>query len=82
MNWWLWLMNRVFGIQYVILKVGVFDIEYKIRRAYRVGVTWFANPYLPETRTLLLPNGQVSGRAYVTGWEPITKRMVELYEDK
>lgn len=66
------------GREYVVL--NSYDGMHYVRRAYRLGSSWFAHPYLPETRARLHPGGRLDGRCYLTGWEPITDGIRRFYQ--
>lgn len=68
MNAYRWAMHYLFGRVYVFLVTHRGDRM--IKRAYRLGGHWWANPYLPETRCKLLPGGKAEGQSYIVGWEP------------
>ncbi len=39
----------------------------------------YAASYLPETRCLLLPNGEVLGLSFIYGWFPATPAMTKYH---
>lgn len=71
------MLNKLFGVQYVVLTH--FDGKSYVKRAYSMGGHVWANPYLPHTRTKLLPKGRVRGACYVDSWSPITDKTVSLW---
>lgn len=73
-------MNWAFGWQYVLLVDH--EMMAKIRRAYFLGGRLYANPYLPDTRTEILPDGGVNGRSYITEWRPITNGVPEYFNKR
>ncbi len=68
-----------FGVrrQYVLLVFH--DKERAKCKAYKLGDSWFAHPYRPNTRCKLLPGGDVEGPNYINRWEPITPMMKDLF---
>ena len=66
----------LFGAQFVLLRH--FDNETSIRRAYKVADKWYSEVYM-GARTCLLKDGKTLGQSYIAEWEPITKRMKEVY---
>ena len=71
------VMSFIFNRQYVILYT--INQNNKICRAYELGGGIYANPYMPDTRTRLLPEGNTTGQSYVLRWEPITEDTVKLF---
>lgn len=66
----------LFGAQYVLLRCGRRTC---VRRAYTLAGDIYADPYLSNTRVVLLPGGRVEGNTYVVWWKPITAKTVALY---
>lgn len=78
MNFFQRFMSFFFVWQYVLLHHVDGDIQ--LKRARRLGYFWYAYPYLPHTRTKLLPEGEVEGQRYVTSWAPVTDFMFSVYK--
>ena len=66
------------GRQYVVVEtIG----SVQIKHAYVLGDSIWVTPYMPETRTELLPGGKIGrGACYVESWSPITDRTKTYWE--